>query len=244
MSADNVTTKVCTKCGEEKPATAEYFMKRAANKDGLGSWCKNCAHEYNRTPAAKESKKRYAETPAGKAVLAKAKAKHRPKRLETDRVYNATPKAKLARRKYNKSHKSKIAHKRYNATPKGQLSLLVRGHSYRARKRSLAVQFSSEDWECAVKYFDGRCAVCGRPPGLWHTLAADHWIPLNSPDCPGTIPINIVPLCHGIDGCNNSKHSKLPQEWLIWKFGKRKANSIFNRIMVYFNSLEIETSNG
>ena len=38
-------TKRCTKCGEEKPATAEYFNKRG---DGLRSDCKGCSSKYSK----------------------------------------------------------------------------------------------------------------------------------------------------------------------------------------------------
>lgn len=86
-------------------------------------------------------------------------------------------------------------------------------------------------------HFGGRCAVCERPPGLWHTIAADHWTPISSPDCPGTVPSNIVPLCHGVDGCNNSKHDRDAAEWLSETRGKRQANKIIARIEGYFESI-------
>ena len=35
-------TKICTKCGEEKPATTEYFYRRPCSLDGLCSRCKSC----------------------------------------------------------------------------------------------------------------------------------------------------------------------------------------------------------
>lgn len=43
--------KVCKKCGEEKPATNEYFRKAKRNRDGLSGSCRKCAtllqREYN-----------------------------------------------------------------------------------------------------------------------------------------------------------------------------------------------------
>lgn len=39
-------TKICNKCGEEKPATTEYFRKDKRNKDGLMRQCKDCTKEY------------------------------------------------------------------------------------------------------------------------------------------------------------------------------------------------------
>lgn len=110
-----------------------------------------------------------------------------------------------------------------------------------ARLKSLPATFAFSDWQCCLDYFDNRCAVCGRPRGFWHTIAMDHWIPLSNPICPGTIPTNIIPLCHALKdgtGCNNSKNNRDPVEWLTEKFGKRKANKILKRIQAYFDSLK------
>jgi len=41
-------TKICTKCGEEKPLTRVYWRIRSSGKDGFHSWCKICAKEYNK----------------------------------------------------------------------------------------------------------------------------------------------------------------------------------------------------
>lgn len=110
---------------------------------------------------------------------------------------------------------------------------------YRARQLSLPHNFSKHDWDIALHYFGNCCAVCGRPRGLWHTLAADHWIPLSAgiEGNPGTVAINIVPLCHGRDGCNNSKSDKMPMDWLTQRFGTRQAKVISNRIESFFKSI-------
>ena len=106
----------------------------------------------------------------------------------------------------------------------------------KARKLNLPDNFTADDWECALNYFRNCCAVCGRQIGLWHRMAADHWIPLTSPDCPGTVAWNMVPLCHGVDGCNNSKKDKPPTDWLIEKFGPRKGRAILKRIEAFLES--------
>ena len=41
-------TKVCTKCGIEKPATNEYFYKSERGLYGLRSNCKECANKATR----------------------------------------------------------------------------------------------------------------------------------------------------------------------------------------------------
>lgn len=48
--ADSYSTpvKTCTKCGEEKPATAEFFLKRDAAKGTLKTQCRECAKIFRR----------------------------------------------------------------------------------------------------------------------------------------------------------------------------------------------------
>lgn len=43
-----VEKKRCTKCGEEYPATTEYFHRDAGRKDGLHAYCKACSCEQAR----------------------------------------------------------------------------------------------------------------------------------------------------------------------------------------------------
>lgn len=60
-------TKQCTKCGECKPATLEFFPKQY---DGLFAWCRSCKREwqkvYNASAAGRSSQKKYNSTPKGR----------------------------------------------------------------------------------------------------------------------------------------------------------------------------------
>src|SRR5258708_28558449 len=118
----------------------------------------------------------------------------------------------------------------------------IRTHRRRARRCSLPDTFTFEQWMYCLAFFDNRCAVCGRPIGLWHTLTQDHWIPLSNPNSPGTISTNIIPLCHsrkdGEFGCNNMKYNRDALEWLTDKYGLRRAKQIADRIQAYFDSLK------
>lgn len=42
-------TKVCRKCGEEKPATAELFYRDGKRPDGLQMWCRSCSSAYGKS---------------------------------------------------------------------------------------------------------------------------------------------------------------------------------------------------
>ena len=59
---EEIKTKVCTICGQEKPL--DEFYACAKSRDGKGSYCKLCANEYTRqriatNPEAKAKKKQY-----------------------------------------------------------------------------------------------------------------------------------------------------------------------------------------
>ena len=45
-------SKTCSKCGEELPATTEYFYRRPEARDGWRGHCKKCIYRANRTKKA------------------------------------------------------------------------------------------------------------------------------------------------------------------------------------------------
>lgn len=309
MSDMIVPRKRCSKCGEEKPATPEYFHKGKSKADGLHVWCKECALTYKREvtypkqghkkyepivvdgmrrcagckewkPLNAEHFNRNASDKYGfgnycrpcknaKDIAHSRKIGRKPQRVlarsdmrmcticerwlpNTFEFFQPSPSGRgvggtdyrcrecqNARRReldrLNPGRKSNYD-KRYRAKYPDKVK--ASRHQRLARELSLPEEYEASDWRRALDYFGGCCAVCGRPPGLWHTLSPDHWISLTAADCPGTIPKNIIPLCHGVGGCNNSKSNRNPIDWLIWKFGKRKANKIRKRIEAYFEWLD------
>jgi hypothetical protein len=157
---------------------------------------------------------------------------------EYNREYRKGEKYKTRVRAYKRTDKYRAYRREYNS--RAEVREYYRLHSLRRRSKrnELDFDFSAEDKRRALQYFNGCCAVCGRQLNdLFgeHTGAMDHWVAL-SKDGP-TIASNLIPLCHGVDGCNNSKHDYEPQEWLEKKFGKRKAKRILKRIQDYFDSL-------
>lgn len=79
MADENVAdrNKVCTKCGEAKPATREYFTRQVAGKLGLAARCLLCA---------RLATKAWQNTPEGKAARLAWRA--RPENREKDRRYD------------------------------------------------------------------------------------------------------------------------------------------------------------
>lgn len=237
-----IPVRACSKCGEVKPATREHFPVRSSGR--LDTQCLLCRAEYDRTywvanreRRLERKKEYYKENRERVKTRAKKWREANPERVKANNKawHEANLERAAANNKawlaVNRERKSAINAKWRKSHPD-----TVRAATQRhlARKRSLPSAFTASDWQCALDYFGGCCAVCGRPPGLWHTLAADHWIPLSKGG--PTTPDNIVPLCHGAGGCNNSKSNRDAIEWLTETFGKRKGRAIQKRVDEFLNS--------
>jgi hypothetical protein len=120
----------------------------------------------------------------------------------------------------------------YDLTPPEYV--ILKAERRRARKRGLPDTFTVIEQAFCRQYFHYSCAICKREEGFEWIVSMDHWIPITSTACPGTIATNMIPLGHGLGGCNNSKSDKDPEPWLTKRFGKRKAAVILKRIHAYF----------
>jgi hypothetical protein len=208
------THKTCSKCGELK--SLELFRRTKKAADGRHSECKDCSREYQR-------------------ITKEHIREHRQEYYQSNIEH-----IRAGQREYRKTHKQQAREymreymRAYFRSSTGKTVCRTSDSRRRARKLNLPDTFTAIDWQLALEHFGGCCAVCGRPAGLWHTLAVDHWIPLSKGG--PTTPDNLVPLCHGTDGCNNSKHDRAPSEWLIERFGPRKGRAIQRRVEAYLNS--------
>lgn len=210
----NGDIKTCNRCNRDYPATTEYFAKRSNRASGLQSQCKQCDKIRNKKMRTENHKQ-----------ILNAQRNWRTKNRVRHNTYN---------RNWNRQNTVHIQ-ERLKANPE-----IYRVHTQQrlARKRGKPDAFSKADWLRCIKYFNYQCAACGRLADSQHIIAMDHWIPLSHPDCPGTIPTNIIPLCHSIkggnDGCNNAKSNRDAHEWLIFTFGEQKAADIENLVQKYF----------
>lgn len=253
--------KQCRICKQWKPATNEYFDFVSLKKATLRSDCKACRQQQHmeHPDIANERAKRWRDANREEINARRRFGWNDEKRaVKKNWEEKNHDKVLVYRRNDYYRHRDTILHKQkedrrrkpqeYKAKNKASYQRnkpLFKFHARmsklrrRARNLNLPDTLTAAQWERAIEYFNGCCAVCGRQlRDLFstHTVAADHWIPLTDPrpDNPGTVASNIIPLCHGEDGCNNSKGNKDPLEWLTERYGKRKAKTILARIEAYF----------
>lgn len=229
MSHSTPEMKICTKCNNEFPATLEYFPKR---NNHLHSWCRACKLAYNNEWRHKNPEK-------DTAHKQKWNEKNPDKLEENRKRYYAENREWYLDygKNYHQENKVKRTEQIMQWRKENPERYRAIWHRYMARKRNLPDTFTGQDWLDCLEYFNYTCAVCGSQlRDLFGNVEphADHWIPLASELCTGTIPQNMVCLCNS---CNTSKNAKLPQAWLEEKYDKRKAKEILNRVQAYFDSL-------
>jgi hypothetical protein len=222
--------KQCSSCEIWKPETVEFFSKSVNRPGGFDVYCKECCSNKwaENSDKNKAYRSRYYQDNKEQIRINDAEYRNRPE-------IKAIKRQKTADWRENNRDRDRANASRWQKN--NPLKVKVRNETRRTRKQSLPATLTAIEWQTCLEYFNHACAVCGNPPGLWHTIAMDHWIPLSNPTCPGTTAGNCIPLCHGIGGCNNSKHDLMPDDWLIWKYGKRKAKAILDRINNYFRSI-------
>lgn len=186
-------TKICTKCGRQLAATAEWFHRDKSTKDGLQCWCKSCQKIYYE--AHTDEKKTYD----------KARRQARKEEIKTQvKAYKEAHKDEIAA--YLKNYR-----KTYDQTHQKQINAKTR--RYYARKKELTVgEFDKREWlELQPKPY--RCYLCGKIIGDNEPYEIDHRIPLSrgGPHMPWNLGIT-----HST--CNKAKHTKTPSEYLPDRF--------------------------
>ncbi len=244
--------RVCRVCKLWKPRAE--LKKRKAQPDGVDMLCLICHCE--------QSKKRYIEKKEEILVYQhQYRLDHLDEVHEYDRQRRATPERQQYMEKYSAQYYQEnrqyldTEHKRYledhpevrekmkkiaqrwsDANRDKVREIKQRAQQVRQmRKAGLPATFTADDRRYCLMYWRDRCAICGRPAGLWHTLAMDHWIPVTKYGA--YVPTNILPLCHGVGGCNNSKNNREPVEWLISCLGPKRAQAKLAEITAYFASI-------
>lgn len=231
------STKRCSICQKDKPATLEHFYKSRL-KSGLSSDCKECRR-------AKKREIYYANHEQEKARLRENYYKHQDDYKAKSWAYEQAHRErylahKSRNHKVNRERERRLAEIWRKNNPEKYKQLTRGVYERRSRRmKALPNTLTEGDWERALAHFSGCCAYCGNPPGLFkHTqIETDHFIAIADPrpDNPGTVPDNILPAC---GECNMAKGNMDPEVWLLGRFGERQARNILNRIQVYFTLIK------
>jgi len=210
------STKRCTRCGEIKPATVEFFNRDRSHLDGLRSDCKSCNHEYHRQYRAahrdqvREYNKQYYDAHIEKAHESSKqyRVKNQEKVRSYSRQYRAVHRERTQEynRQYRTSHREqgRRNNERYKTNHPDTIRAIWQRH--RARKNGAAGSYTSEDIRIIYKSQQGKCWWCSCEVGNEYHI--DHRIPLSRGG--SNAPGNLVISC---PKCNWRKNNKLPHEW-------------------------------
>lgn len=197
MTSEN-GSRFCFSCKQTKASNDFYQLKSGKNSQ----WCKECRRKYSREyyyahaeKAKQRQRQRVADNPDGKR--------------QDDRLYYIANKDRIKKRVEKRTATIR-------GTPHFRRYMCAASARRRARVRGLQDRFTTDDQKRALSFFGNRCAVCSVAIGLSVKVNWDHWIPISSRICPGTVPSNMVPLC---DSCNKSKNAARPSTWIVLELG-------------------------
>ena len=255
----SLESKRCGTCGEVKQI--EAFSKNRVTKDGLQKACKTCVHIRNVSyyTAHREqivSRTReycVANLDKRKQIVHRHNISHRQQIANAQRKYNEANREMISakQREYRAANRDRLAEQNRQYNILHSKAILERKRAYRranperfkvytqrrrTQKHQLPDTLTAADWQRCLDYWQDSCAICGRVASNSLSIAADHWIPLSDPDPanPGTCAGNILPLCHGTGGCNNSKKNHEPVNWLFKRLGSQAGKAKLAQINAYF----------
>lgn len=140
MTEVNHTTKRCSRCGETKPLTVEFWHVRSSKKGTFSVWCKVCNSAYHRTPEAKARNrerqqsaeykaKRYTREQREDVKLRQQAAAHSPQRKAYLKGYLQRDYVKERRQAAAQTPEAKAYQKQYRSTPEARARARLRANS-------------------------------------------------------------------------------------------------------------------
>lgn len=180
-----MTQRICSKCGDSKPATSEFFGR---HRDGLRPDCKVCVSERDRRYREANREK----VRVGKAAYRQANAE---KLAARELAYARSPEGKEVRRRNAE---------KWNKSPEGRLFFAITQLRRRAEASGLLADFTAEDWSYCLAFFNNSCAYCGATERLTqeHVVADSRGGPYTAR--------NVIVACRP---CNTSKHHSDMESW-------------------------------
>ena len=227
--------KRCCKCGEEYPATLEYFSARKRNKCGLHEQCRVCRSKRDKEYRT-ANKDHYIEINkqwkvANKEHIGEVDKKyredHKERKSETNKQWHEKNKERknemVKQWSLNNKERRTETIKRWQKNNRGRVIITIRRYEY--RRRGFPSTLTFEQWEKAKQYFDNACAYCGSKVNL----TKDHLEPVIRGG--GYTEDNIIPACAR---CNRSKSVTPFEIWYPKQGFYRKTSE--QKILKYLNS--------
>lgn len=216
---DNDTPlRICSKCKQSFPLTAEYWHKDGCNKTGFCYACKECAKQRardwgrdNAEYASQKHKEYYAEN---KERVHKPYSERNAERIAANkrdwrkRNPDKVKKHKSESQKRNRpaaNERIKRHYEKYPERRKAQTMIRI------ARKKNAPGKYTGQDINRMHEQQEGMCFYCGIRiyPHIPKDMHVDHVIPLTKG---GTnYPDNLVLACQH---CNQSKNNHLLADWV------------------------------
>lgn len=208
-NAESDNLKQCTRCGEYKPATLEYFWRDRGMRHELSSWCRTCQNEQTRLRNWEKSQglrdgkpARTVEPPGMKCCswcgeVKPATLEHFPARKNgKDGLLSLCRLCRAVRKRLwiNKNLEKVRAQRRSDENRR------------RSRAKKAGGTHTAIDVRAQYQSQRGKCWWCGEKLG--NDYEVDHRVPLAR--CGSNAPENIVLACRK---CNRAKGDRLPHEW-------------------------------
>jgi hypothetical protein len=204
--------------GPSLPATLEYFSKHGPR---LRSRCKYC-HRRDALDWAKQNPKK---ANAGSYRWTRNNQERR-KEIRRRSYRNSERQRQTSRERNQRLWKAGGRERLREKRAQKPWIYKLSWHLRITRKRRLPDTLTEQEWQETLVAWRHRCAICGAEGDI----TADHWIPLSSPNCPGTTKNNMIPLC---GSCNYSKQRHNALEWMTWRFGREYALERYAVITAY-----------
>jgi 5-methylcytosine-specific restriction endonuclease McrA len=215
MDTSNHTTKRCTKCGNEYPATTEHFYvdKR---RNQLFAACKRC--HLDRGKQWRDANIEHARATNNRNYEAnKAELREKHRQYQRDHKEEAAERrrrwaqqnperARAHSLKWREKNIDAVRLKDRNWTRDNPEKNRAKSHIRRARVLNAGGSHTAHDVELQFKMQNGICWWCDKPVG--DDYHVDHRIPLTRGGSNAAENI-----CISCPTCNLSKKNKLPQEW-------------------------------
>ena len=205
--------KTCTKCGQTKPATREWFHVDKRIRGGLRSQCKECAVAYMRGYCTGHREREAARSRAWYKINSEKSKEYNRQWAEANRERSREIKRRWEENHpekvglWTKTHPEEAAKMRREWRQANQDKCRAIRRNRKARKRSNGGKHTAEDIVQIYADQDGFCFYCGTELG--ENYHVDHMTPLIRGGSNG--PEN---LCCACPQCNMSKNSQTASEFL------------------------------